>query len=210
MLRRSFFSVFIGFLLPVVGVAQVSVGTAPALKDKAVSYRDSHYGVRFRIPEGWSLSRKDRQVSTFRLDARSAGSRSQMRAVASLDFNPFPLSTLSGALFYYSVEKHSTDGDCERQATRFGPISKEIRDIGGMNFVHGHDEQGHFCVEARDEVYTAFRKGSCYRLDLAINTFCAETSGAQELSEEQMRDIKGRLEGILSTVTLDWEKSGRR
>ena len=210
MVRWSLFCVFIGVFLPVVGAAQVSVATAPPVKDKAVSYRDWHYGVRFSTPAGWSFSRKDRQVSTFRLDARSASSRSQMRAVASLDFNPFPLSTLSGALFYYSVERHSTDGECERRATRFGPISKDIRDIGGMNFVHGHDEQGHFCVEARDEIYTAFRKGSCYRFDLAINTFCAETSGAQELSEEQMRDIEGRLEGIFSTVTLDWVKSGRR
>jgi len=207
MLRKL---VFIGFLLPAVAVGQVRVATAPPLTDKALSYRDSHYGVRFQVPTGWKVTRKDHQISTFRLDARSSDSRAQMRAVASLDFNPFPLSTLSGATFYYSVEKHSTDSDCERRATSFGPNSGEIRDIDGMNFVHGHDEHGHFCVEARDEIYTAIRKGSCYRFDLVINTFCSETSGAEELSEEQMKDIEGRMEGILSTVIFDWEKSGRR
>jgi len=207
MLKRL---VFIGFLLPAMAIGQVRVATVPPLADKALSYRDSHYGVRFHIPAGWNFARKDHQISTFRLDARSSGSGSQMRAVASLDFNPFPLSTLSGATFYYSVEKHSTDSDCELQATHFGAKSRDIRDINGMNFVHGHDEHGHFCVEARDEIYTAFRKGSCYRFDLVINTFCSETSGAEELSEEQMRDIEGRMEGILSTVTFDWEKSGRR
>jgi len=201
---------FVGFLLSGVVLGQVRVATSPPLVDKALSYRDSHYGVRFQIPAGWKVARKDHQISTFRLDARSADSGSQMRAVASMDFNPFPLSTLSGATFYYSVEKHSTDGDCERQATRFGQKSKEIRDIGGVSFVHGHDEHGHFCVEARDEIYTAIRKGSCYRFDLVINTFCSETSGAEELSEEQMKDIEGRMEGILSTVIFDWEKSGRR
>jgi hypothetical protein len=79
-----------------------------------------------------------------------------------------------------------------------------------MDFVHGHDEHGGICVEARDEVYTAYRKGACYRFDLAMHTFCAISSGAKEVSAEQVRSIDARMTGILSTVALDWEKSGPR
>ena len=112
----------------------------------------------------------------------SDGKRSQAgavvlaRSVASLDFNPFPQSNLAGALVYYSVEKRAKPDECVQQAAG----KKEPQDtqtIGGMNFVHGHDEHGGVCVEARDDVYTAFRKGACYRFDLELNTFCSVSSG---------------------------------
>jgi hypothetical protein len=141
------------------------------------------------------------------LDARTAPPKLQLRSVVSLDFNPFPQTTLSGALVYYSVEKRAKPMECVQQATGKGePADSQM--IGGMNFVHGHDEHGGVCVEARDEVYTAFRKGACYRFDLEVNTFCAVSSGAAEMSDEQMADIEARMTGILSTVTLDWSKAG--
>jgi hypothetical protein len=124
-----------------------------------------------------------------------------------LDFNPFPSSTLSGALFYFSVEKNSTDAGCARQASMQGP-RKDVQEIGGMPFTHGHDEHGGICTEARDEVYTAYRKHACYRFDLAMNTFCSVSSGAREITEEQIRQIDGRMTDILSTVVLGWEKQG--
>jgi hypothetical protein len=199
--------------------AQKSVATAAPTTSVEQSFRDSHYGVRFRIPPGWSLNRKDHQLSTFHLDARSTLPRSEMRAVAILDFNPFPLSTLSGASFYYSVEHHTTDLECEQQTNtvatpdteaRPAPRARDIQNIGGMEFAHGHDEHGSICTEARDEIYTAFRKGSCYRFDLTMNTFCSITSGAEDLTEAEMQDIEARMTGILSTVTFDWEKNGPR
>lgn len=199
--------------------AQKTVATAAPSTSVEQSFRDSHYGVRFRIPPGWKLNRKDHQLSTFHLDARSALPRSEMRAVAILDFNPFPLSTLSGASFYYSVERHTTDRECEQQANTVAtstteahpePHTRDIQNIGGMEFAHGHDEHGSICTEARDEVYTAFRKGCCYRFDLTMNTFCSITSGAEDLTESEMHDIEARMTGILSTVTFNWEKSGQQ
>ena len=77
-----------------------------------------------------------------------------------------------------------------------------------MNFAHGHDEHGQICVEARDEVYTAFRKGSCYRFDLAMDTFCSVSSGAQDMTDLQLEQIDQRMADILSTVKLDWSKAG--
>jgi len=222
--RRHLLIVSAPALLATVVCAQVGVPTATPAKDSVRNFRDSRYGVRFHVPPGWNFTTKDRQISTFRLDARSAHSSSEMRAVASLDFNPFPLSTLSGALFYYSVQRHATDRECERQATgipstqaeakgdlqsREGdqPV-KDVQDIGGIDFTHGHDEHGGFCVEARDEIYTAYRKGSCYRFDLVVNTFCPQTSGALDITDDQIHDIEERMTNILSTVVLDWEKSG--
>ena len=195
--------------------AQVSVPEAPPQNGKTLDFRDSHYGVRFRVPVGWTVNRKDGEVSTFRLDARTASSKTQMRGVLAIQFNPYPYSTFSGARVYYSVERHSSDAECASQAT--GPAirttglsshSGDTQDIGGMNFVHGHDEHGQICVEARDEVYTAYRKGACYRFDLAMNTFCSVSSGAIDLTDTQLEQIDQRMADILSTVQLDWSKSG--
>jgi hypothetical protein len=124
-----------------------------------------------------------------------------------LDFNPFPSSTLSGALFYFSVENKTTDLECALQAGK-DRQAKDVQEIGGVPFAHGHDEHGNICTEARDEVYTAYHKHSCYRFDLAMNTFCSISSGAREITEEQVKQIDERMTQILSTVTLGWEKSG--
>jgi hypothetical protein len=211
-------------LLPTVQAQQkVNVPTGPPTNAASIPFRDSRYGVRFEVPPGWNFTRKDREVSTFRLDARTAPPRSEVRGVASLGFNPFPRSVLSGALVYFSVAKHATDQSCAAQATAAeapqdqvpkldwrheNPTTQGIASIGGMPFAHGHDERGGICVEQRDEVYTAYRKGSCYRFDLAVNTFCTESSGALELNRDQMHSLEAQMTGILSTVTLDWERSG--
>ncbi len=197
-------------LLNVSPGAQVRVPAAPPPTAIPLPFHDKHYGVRFEVPAGWELARKDGQVSTFHLDARSAARNSRLRSVAAIDFNPFPLSTFSGALFYYSVEQHSNDRECERQAYEFGraPVEDDgVKVIGGMDFVHGHDEHGGLCVEARDEVYTAYRKGACYRFDLEVNTFCAKSSGAQEMTVRQFNDIEHRMQTILASVVLDWKRA---
>ena len=210
--------VWAGCLAMMVAVASaqrpVPVPSAPSADAHEQAFRDAKFGVRFRIPPGWSLNRKDGQVSTFRLDARTARPKSEMRSVASLEFNPFPMTNLSGAMLYFSVERHAHEGECVQQtATPDQPPqasnpSKDVVDIGGMNFVHGHDEHGGICIEARDEIYTAYRKGTCYRFDLEMNTFCSESSGAQEMTDSQIQDIESRMAGILFTVKLDWQKSG--
>ncbi len=214
-MRLRWFVLWMGFVSAWSAArGQKAVPEAPPAEAREQSFRDSHFGVQFRVPEGWALARKDRQVSTFHLDARTAPQRAQMRSVAAIEFNPYPYSTFSGALFYYSVEPHTTDAECARQAS--GPATRrremrdeqDVQDIGGMSFVHGHDEHGEICVEARDEVYTAFRKGACYRFDLALNTFCAVSSGAAELTEVQLEQIDARMAEILSTVKLDWAKGG--
>jgi hypothetical protein len=196
------------------GLAQKTKGpiTVPLVADaaaKELSFHDSKFGVSFRVPPGWEFTRKDGEVSTFHADARSAPSTALLRGVATLSFNPFPRSTLSGALFYYSVEPHSTDVECEKQATA-GHLDgkRDLQDIGGMTFTHGRDESGMICTEARDQIYTAYRKGACYRFDLALNTFCGVSSGAQELNDPEFRDIEQRMTGILSTVVFSWEKTG--
>ena len=208
---------WLNFCLLAVSVvsAQVSVPDEPPPDAKTQVFHDGHFGVRFQVPGGWSLARKDGQVSTFHLDARSASPHAHMRSVVAIQFNPFPYSTFSGALVYYSVAPHSTDAECAKEATRFTPLAvvedgpaKDVQDIGGMNFVHGHDEHGEICVEARDEVYTAYRKGSCYRFDLAMNTFCSVSSGAADLTEMQLEQIDQKMADILSTVKLDWEETG--
>ncbi len=198
--------------LPLSSHAQVSVPEAPPVHARQQSFHDGRFGVRFRVPEGWELQRKDGEVSTFHLDARTATPHTQMRSVAAIQFNPYPYSTLSGALFYFSVQKHATDAECARQASAPNAHATEVQettDIDGMNFAHGHDQHGKICVEARDEVYTAYRKGSCYRFDLAMNTFCSVSSGAADLTDQQIQQIDQRMNSILSTVQLDWVKNPR-
>ena len=189
---------------------KIVIPTAPPAQAAPQDFKDGHFGVKFQIPPGWSLTRKDGLVSTFHNDARSASPDARVRGVASLDFNPYPYSTLSGAVFYFSVTPHSSDQDCSKEAEpEHVPVAAamDVQDIAGMRFSHGHDEHGDICVEARDEVYTAYRKGACYRFDMEINTFCAISSGAQEITDRQLLDLNQRMADILSTVTLDWTKT---
>jgi hypothetical protein len=219
------------------GLAQKTAKTAPkpvpvpeAAPEGTVEQplQDKHNKVRFTVPRGWEMARKDGQISTFHMDARSASEKTQLRGLAMMDFNPYPYSTLAGALFYYSVEPKTTDAECAAQAMEPGghqlnpfddaPAStpvpppslqthKDTQDVAGVIFAHGHDEHGQVCVEARDEVYTAWHKHSCYRFDLAINTFCQEGSGARPITPDQVRAVDQRLTDILSTVTFGWEKT---
>jgi hypothetical protein len=186
---------------------KITIPTAPPSTATTHDFKDGHFGVKFEVPAGWSLTRKDGLVSTFHNDARSATRSAEVRGVASLDFNPYPYSTLSGAVFYYSVTPHSNDEDCAKQAEALD-LPTDVQDIGGMRFTHGHDEHGDICVEARDEVYTAYRKGACYRFDMEINTFCAISSGAEEITERQLDSLNQQMANILSTVSLTWTKTG--
>jgi len=188
------------------------VPMAPAANAQEKIFHDSRYDVTFHVPKGWDLTRKDGEVSQFHMDARSAPSGAILRGVATIAFNPYPNSTLSGAMFYFSVEPKATDDECTKQVSAKQKTGQQqgrsTQDIAGMTFAHGHDEYGDICVEARDEIYTAYRKGACYRFDLTITTFCSASSGVRDMSRDQMMDVEQKLADILSTVQLGWEKTG--
>ena len=174
--------------------------TTPAAK----IFHDSRYGVTFHTPAGWTLSRHDAEVSTFAFDARTAESSTQMRAVATIAFNPHPTSTFSGALFYFSITPHSNERDCREQASAQAPHVVSTVQIDGVAFQHGYDEHGKICTEARDEIYTTLRNSSCYRFDLVINSFCGgDVSGVRDITPEELNAVRQRLESILSTVKFD-------
>ncbi len=165
---------------------------------------DARYGLSFELPAGWNTTQKDRDLSTFALDARTSGRFTQMRDTAQLAFNPFPASTFSGALFYFSATPRSSPRDCTNQASAQAPhmVSSEILDR--VTFAHGYDEHGTICTESRDDVYTALRNGSCLRFDLVLNTFCGgDVSGVRNMTDDQIAAVRKRLEGILQTVHFD-------
>jgi hypothetical protein len=209
-LMTSFVLVCVGMTLSH-AQAQVAVHEAPDKTDHSFHFNDERFRVAFEVPAGWEFTTKDGEVSSFHADLSEVPSKFVLRAVASMNFNPFPQSTLGGAMFYFSVGQKTGEDACLKAA--FAEPQKKIRkaatqDIGGMKFVHAHDEGGQICTEVRDEVYAAYRKGACYRFDLKINTFCAVSSGAMEINEPELEDIEKRMVGILSTVELGWEKSG--
>jgi hypothetical protein len=138
------------------------------------------------------------------LDARSAPVRAQLRTVASLAFNPFPLSTFSGAMFYVSVTPRMTDAQCAAQTTTKPDKPLPSATFAGVTFKRGKDEHGQVCTEARDVAYTTMRGRSCVRFDMTVNTFCGgDVSGAEEITDAQLGAIFKRMEGILETVKFD-------
>ena len=170
----------------------------------ARSFHDTRYGVTFQLPAEWDLTRRDREVSTFALDARSAGKLTQLRAVANINFNPYPQSTFSGALFYFSVTPRIPAEDCAHQASAKSSQPVVSMTLAGAPFIHGYDEHGGICTESRDEIYTTTRNGACYRFDLVINNFCGgEVSGVRDISAKELENVRHRLEGILGTVVFD-------
>ena len=162
---------------------------------------DERVHVEFRLPAGWNLNRRDGEVSTFHLDARTAPRRAELRAVGSLAFNPYPLSTFAGALLYLSVTPKSSATACGAQTTAKPEHALEPQVVGDVRFSRGRDEHGGICTEARDVTYTALRGGNCVRFDLVINTFCGgEVSGAEDLTEAQLGALFKRMQGVLDTV----------
>jgi hypothetical protein len=179
-------------------------------------FHDHRAALTFQVPVGWDLSRKDHEVSTLRLDARSTTRATQLRAVANITFNPYPASTFSGAYVYLSLTPKIASADCASQAIGPGPrkliakasnasaVPAETKQIAGSPFTHGYDEHGGVCTESRDEIYTASRNGTCLRFDLVINNFCGgEVSGVREITAAQLAAIRKRMEAILSTVQFD-------
>jgi hypothetical protein len=170
----------------------------------AHSFHDSRYGVTFTIPAAWNLNRKDSEVSTFRLDAPTATRATQLRAVATISFNPHPYSTFSGALFYFSVTPHTTPTQCSAQASAQAPRTITTTPIAGINFTHGYDEHGTICTESRDEIYTTPRNNACYRFDVVINTFCGgDVSGVQDITPHELDAVRHRMQTILDSVEFD-------
>lgn len=165
--------------------------------------RDSRDHLSFHLPAGWELTRKDGEVSTFHLDARSASSSAQMRLVASLAFNPYPQSTFEGAFFYVSSAPHLSSAACAAETSSKPFQALPDGEVGGRTFARGKDEHGGSCTESRDVAYTSVVEGSCLRFDLTVNTFCGgEVSGAQDLTEDQLQSIYSRLVGVLHSVTF--------
>ncbi len=189
--------------------AQPKALAAPAIPSDpktppARAFSDPHSGFSFQVPAGWALTRKDHEVSTFSLDARSVTNATQLRAVVNITFNPFPLSTFSGAYFYASLTPHVNDADCARQAAAPSPHPATTATVGGTTFTHGYDEHGGICTESRDEIYTTVRNGACYRFDLVINNFCGgDVSGVRDMTPQELESVRKRLQAILATVQFD-------
>ena len=169
----------------------------------AMEFHDAKYRLSFHVPAGWNFERHDGVLSNFGVDVRTTKRGLDVRGVASINFNPYPVSTFSGATFYYSVLPKADAASCAALATT-GPLKpqKDVR-VAGLPFKHGRDEHGSVCTESRDEVFTAMQGRSCLRFDLLVNTFCSQTSGAMEISKDQLADVQGRLAGILDSIKIE-------
>ena len=173
------------------------------LNPAARAFIDKKYKLRFQLPGGWDMERKDGYLSNFSHDTRNTTGDLEVRGVAAINYNPYPPTTFSGALFYYSVKPHSNALDCEAQS-RVGKLKAVgTVEIDGVTFHHGRDEYGMGCTQSRDDVYTTLRGKSCIRFDLVINTFCQANSGSIEISGNQLGDIQSRLAKILGSVRFD-------
>lgn len=171
-------------------------------KPAARDFNDPLYRVSFHIPAGWNFEKRDGVISNFGVETRTARARSQVRGVAEISFNPWPPTTFAGALFYYSVIPHSTAATCVAQTATKGMRRQPDTEVGGIAFHHGRDQHGSVCTEARDDAFTAMRGTACMRFDLVVNTFCSDTSGAQEITPDQLQDVQTRLAGILGSVKI--------
>ncbi|MDQ2834988.1 MAG: hypothetical protein M3Y50_14860 [Acidobacteriota bacterium] len=167
-------------------------------------FQDSRFGISFTVPAAWNLTRRDFEVSTFHLDARSAAHNALLRAVASISFNPHPTSTFSGALFYFSVAPQTTSTQCAFQATPTPSRTATAVEIGGLTFTRGYDEHGGVCTESRDEIFTTWRKQGCFRFDVVINNFCGgDVSGIRDINQGELASVRKRMQAILDTVHFD-------
>jgi len=190
-------------LMPVPSFGPATAAPEPSTPP-AAPFHDARYGVSFTVPAAWNLTRKDRDVSTFALDARNAPRTTQMRAVATISFNPHPYSTFSGALFYFSVTPRTIPSDCAAQASAEPPHSVTTTRINDIPFTHGYDEHGGVCTESRDDIYTTPRDKICYRFDVVVNSFCGgDVSGVRDITPGELDSVRRRMQAILDSVRFD-------
>ncbi len=169
----------------------------------ATDYVDRKYRLSFHVPAGWNFERKDGVLSNFGVDVRTTRRQLEVRGVAAINYNPYPPTTFAGATFYYSVMPRSSEAGCAAQTTAGGLKPRgEVR-IAGLPFKHGQDQHGAICTESRDDVFTTLRGGSCLRFDLVVNTFCSQTSGAMEITPDQLGDVNTRLGNMLGSIRID-------
>ena len=198
-------SIFFAIMLPCASLF------AQAPPPPTHTFHDPTYHLSFDYPANWTFSHADGEISTFHLDARSALPKTILRAVVASPENPFPASTFSGAYVYFSVTPHSSASACARQARSTSIVKNapqvkpgEKTQIARIPFTHGHDEQKDICITQRDEIYTTYRRGACYRFDLSINNFCGgEVSGVKDITPQELDQVRARLESILSTLRFD-------
>lgn len=173
------------------------------LTPAATDFYDKKYKLRLHIPAGWNFTRRDGEISNFGVDTRNTHSGLEVRAVAAINYNPYPPTTFSGALVYYSVQPRSTPQACAAQSSSgyMKPLGEEM--LSGVKFQHGRDNHGVGCIESRDDVFTAMRGGACLRFDLVVNTFCESSSGVHEIGPKQLGDIQTRLANILGSLHFD-------
>ncbi len=189
---------------PRLGVRGLTEPDEPAYPEPAATnYHDAKYKLTFHVPAGWNFERHDGVLSNFGVDTRATRRNLDVRGVAALNYNPYPVSTFASANFYYSVLPHANPQTCADQASSGHVTPLGEAQVDGISFRHGRDQHGHVCTESRDEVFTTLRGKSCLRFDLVVNTFCSETSGAMEISPNQLRDVDSRLAAILGSVHFE-------
>jgi hypothetical protein len=170
---------------------------------ESTDYHDPKYKLSFKVPPGWMFERKDGLLSNFSEDTHAPHRGVDVRGVAAINYNPYPITTFASANFYFSVQPHSSEQSCAEQ-TRAGAVKPmDPAEVDGVPFQHGHEQHGQVCTESRDEIFTALRGKSCYRFDLVVNTFCSATSGAMEITPDQLDDVDTRLAGILGSVKFE-------
>ena len=170
------------------------------LKPAASTFKDAKYKLTLRIPAGWDVEHRDGVLSNLGKDVRTAKSTMNVRGVAAINYNPYPPTTFSGALFYYSVVPGATAAACTALATTGHLKPKPEIKVQGLTFQHGQDQHGGMCTESRDDVFTTMQGKTCLRFDLVVNTFCPQSSGAAELNGPQLADINTRLGNILGSL----------
>ncbi|SDF35608.1 hypothetical protein [Terriglobus roseus] len=181
-----------------------TVPDEPANPQPAASvFRDSKYHVTYHIPAGWDTERKDGVLSDLEKDVRSATSSMRVRGVSAINYNPYPPTTFSGALFYFSVVPNANAQSCSALATTGKLKPKPDVTTAGITFKHGQDQHGGVCTESRNEVFTTLKGNTCLRFDLVVNTFCGESSGAVEMNSQQLGDVNTRLANILGSIQID-------
>ena len=189
-----------------VGASGLRAQKTPEPATELRTVRDVSDRLSFQVPATWLLATRDRELSTFHQEARSAPLTARVRYVAAMPENPFPLSTFSGAHFYLSVTPRQTEAQCNGQAS---PVAgSQVQGGEGILIDHlpaGHlrDEHGTICTQFHDDVYTLYRRGACLRFDLAMNNFCGgEVSGVRDMSPAELDQVRRQLQVILNSVKL--------
>ena len=187
-------------------------GVTP-LNPTTMQFTDPAHGVSFTYPASWTFAMSQPFYMLLAIspanDSPTMGPGSTLIYSKSIPgMTLAPDTMFDGMEFAYDVHNVPTSDAClvlAKPANSWVPIDHvdEVT-IQGKPYWHGTTSGSGAGHELREDIYTLYSSGYCYRFDLAVSLDSAnqDTPGPRRLTAAEKVQVDASLQGILNSVRI--------